>query len=232
MLRASVALPCLTVLAAACGGSPASEPAEPAAASIDSADIEAWSAGGASPEPSRQRSAEPAAAEPIELAGGERFRMLLALSRVRPASADDPHCSLYALRLGGPGLEEGRRTVGCEVALDPAPEVGFAPVQPARAEHLRAVLTGARAATGRVSERAKRYGEDVEYRITVRIVTDERSVEARVPPVEWPPPGAAEPEPALGRKPASLSELWEAVMFPHRFVARSAPSARLGPSLR
>lgn len=149
-----------------------------------------------------------AAAEPIELDGGETFRELLALSR---ADGPSPQCALYSIRMNDGSLEEGQLTIDCPSsgAIPPA-EVPFAAVEGGRATELRRALSGAAIAGATPDAPA-------EGPVVVRLLTDRRSLEGRVPDPRWPAPYATAPEAPRGAPPGTLAELWEALMYPERY---------------
>lgn len=149
-------------------------------------------------------------AEPIELEGGETFRELLALSR---ADGPSPQCALYSIRMHGGSLEEGQLTIECPASPGSIPpaDVPFAAVDGARATQLRRALSGA-AIAGAPS------GATGEGPVVIRLLTDRRSVEGRVPDPRWPAPYATAPEPARETPPGTLAELWEALMYPERYA--------------
>jgi len=202
----------LALLTAACGGSEA-----PRHRSLNDDDIAAFGA---------ERSAssgdhdapETAASQAIELADGERLEELRALIRFDPGQGAAPTCAVYALRAGGPSLEEGRATVACEDTEpggEPDGEVSLAPIEDARGPLLIAALTGAtvepRAPSSAPASPAS------PRTVHVWLTTDRRHIEGAALPIRWPTPGATEPDPPVGHRPTNLSEVWEAVMYPERY---------------
>lgn len=224
------------VLAAACGGAPAQrEPAHRWA--VDAPWIEPAPAGAsarpADEVPARRRDAR--ASSIVELADGARLQTIVAVTwfdtslevaSSRPAGADGSfsRCAVYALRVTARGLEEGTRSLPCPeggvngVSLESIP---FRAVESDRARELARVLPGAdaRPATAAAAAPAQPGRAD---RIQVRVTTDRGTIDGSVGPVRWPSPASDEPERPLGRKPQNLGELWEAVLYPTRYVARDA----------
>ena len=150
----------------------------------------------------------------IELAGGGRLESFTAL--VVFDGGGDPVCALYALRATSAGLEEGRTRIDCPtggLAAIEAAQIRYTAVEDARRAQLESALAGARpvAAAGESPGAVER--------ISVRVVTDRATVEGPAAPAAW-PPVADEPEPAYAREPRNLTELYEAVMYPHRYAQR------------
>jgi hypothetical protein len=174
----------------------------PAPARESDLDIGAW----VGDEPAIERVAT--AAAPIELDGGEAFRELLALSR---ADGPTPRCALYSIRMHEGALEEGQLNVACPSPPDaiPAADVPYAAVDGARETQLRRALRGAAIAA-----------PSSDGPIVIRLLTDRRALEGRVPDPRWPEPYATAPEPGRETPPASLAELWEALMYPERYAGR------------
>jgi hypothetical protein len=196
-MRASLAL----CLLAACGGA---TPERRPDRRLDDDAIEAFGATRADPEP-RAASEPRAPLGPIELAGGETLRGLVALVRFEAGESGAlPHCALYALRAESGGLEEGRRSVACETAA-PDADVPLAPVEAERDPVLRRALAGATLATAPAGD------------VRLYVTTDRRLVEGHAATPRWPSPAAEDDEPFVARSPENLTELWEAVMYPHRY---------------
>lgn len=206
----------------ACGGASAPPPRSSRLSDDAIADFGAMPGeGDFVPEPAARAAAAPSAAPAIELADGERFVELRALIRFRASAEAQMHCALYALEQTERGLVEGRKTVGCDDAGSAA-ELPLAPVEDARGPHLHAALLGARPAS-REEPTAALPGPDGAVRhVHVWLATDRRVVDGDAAPVRWPTPAEEGSEVALGRSPATLSEIWEAVMYPERY--RAAPN--------
>jgi hypothetical protein len=153
---------------------------------------------------------EATGATAIELADGERLEELRALIRFDAGGGSDPSCALYALQVRGSGLSEGRATVGCE-SVEPTAQISLVPVDEDRGPRLIAALSGARLDTGTVvagpSPRA----------VHIWLTTDRREVDGNAAPIRWPSPDGEATEAPVERSPANLSEVWEAVMYPHRY---------------
>ncbi len=204
-MRPAVLLP--LVFAVACGGA-AESTSHRRLSDEDIAAFGAEPASAAEAEPSPESEGEGPSA--IELADGERLEELRALIRFDAGEGATPTCAVYALRVDPEGAREGRATVACEAA-GPDAEVRLAPVEESRLPRLVAALTGARidpsGATGDASPRE----------IHVWLETDRRRVDGAAAPIRWPAPGAEATEPSAERSPENLSEVWEAVMYPHRY---------------
>ncbi len=178
---------------------------------LDPSELEAWSTGGGDaregPGEAPTGSAEPA----LGLAGGEALVEVWAISHSRLSPSGGPersYCALYGFVASGP--LEGRREVPCEQPLGLRPEVALRPIEEDRARELRRALSGA-TLNGEPPPL-----EGTAPTVFVRVETDRRRLEGRVPQVRWPAPYEApsvRPSP-----PTSLEEFWEALMFPERFV--------------
>jgi len=162
------------------------------------------------PAPSEAEAREAATA--IELAGGERLEELRALIRFDAGEGSDPSCALYALRVRGNGLAEGRVTVACDAAQSTT-AVSLAPVEDDRSPRLVAALTGARLDPGGHDEASVHSPRAVHLWLT----TNRREVDGDAAPIRWPSPNAEATEAPADRSPENLSEVWEAVMYPHRY---------------
>ncbi|MBW2463837.1 MAG: hypothetical protein JRH11_19460 [Deltaproteobacteria bacterium] len=205
----------LALVTAACGASEA-----PRHRSLSDDDIAAFGAE-RSASSADQDALDGEASQAIELADGERLEVLRALIRFDPGQGAAPTCALYALRAGGPSLAEGRATVACEDTDprgEPDEDVSLAPVEDARGPLLIAALTGATVEPRAVSIAPASPDSPASPRtVHVWLTTDRRHIEGAALPVRWPIPGATEPEPPVGHRPANLSEVWEAVMYPERY---------------
>ena len=181
-----------------CGGTPAgSSPSRP----LGDDALEAFGAAPAGPVEAEHPQAE---TDAIELAGGETFSALVALVHFDAGDGTAPQCALYALEAGARGLAEGRLRVGCD-ASGPDVDVPLAPVEEDRAPRLRRALAGA-------SLTAAEPGE-----VQLWLTTDRRLVSGTARSPRWPSPDGSESETPVARSPENLSELWEAVMYPHRY---------------
>jgi hypothetical protein len=187
-----------------CGGSNESTRRRP----LSDEDIAAFGAERAAVEEEEAPTTEPSST--IQLAGGERLQELRALIRFDAGTGGDPTCALYALRVEPEGVEEGRATISCETA-DHDAEVSLAPVDETRLPRLIAALTGARIdPAGSIATAPPR-------EIHLWLETDRRRIDGRAAPIRWPAPGAEATEAPAERSPENLSEVWEAVMYPHRY---------------
>ena len=215
MIRSSSSLALVSALvgSVACGGTTD----RPAGRPLSAAELDAW--GGApapqpEPAPGPGPSAHPAA---IELAGGDRFQAFVAL--VVFDGGAQPVCAVYALRAAAAGLEEGRHTIDCPEAglasVEPG-EVRYVAVEAPRLDHLEAALAGARP----IAQPSTAARPGATERIAVRLVTTGGTIEGPAAPPTWPSPVEGAPEPNYEHAPRDLSELYEAVMFPHRFAQR------------
>lgn len=192
----------------------------PAGRSISEASLDAWGGPRSAAGAERATSGEPpgeaavaAAAEPIELAGGDRLRAFVALVRFEGGAS--PVCAVYVLRATAGGLQEGRRSIACPTAglsSVAAEDVRHRPIEEPRLAQLQSALDGARPVAGAASGQLG----PVEH-IAVRVVTDRGTVEGAAAPAAWPSPIEDQPEPSYARAPANLTELYEAVMYPHRY---------------
>ncbi len=190
----------------ACGGS--TETAR--RRTLSDEDIAAF---GAEPATGEERTASEAPTETsaaIELAGGERLKELRALIRFDAGTGGDPTCALYALRVEPEGAREGRASVACEVSATDT-EVRLSPVEETRLPRLVAALTGAHIDPGGDASAAS------PREVHLWLETDRRRVDGAAAPIRWPAPGGEASEPSAERSPANLSEVWEAVMYPHRY---------------
>lgn len=211
MIGSSSHLLVLMLLIGVIGGC-AKETGRPVGGPLSEQGLDAWGAEtAAAPEP--EAGPAPTRAS-IELAGGDRLEAFVALVRFDADAA--PVCGLYVLRAHGGRLEEGRRSVDCPAdglaSLD-AGGVRHRPVEEPRLAQLRSALSGARAVSDRPGA-----GDDAVEHIVVRVITDRRTVEGTAAPAEWPSPIEGRPDPAYARAPANLTELYEAVMYPHRYA--------------
>lgn len=177
--------------------------------------LDAWEGGeAAAPAPETAIADGPGAAPVIELAGGGRLESFTAL--VVFDGGGDPVCALYRLRATSAGLEEGRTSIECPaggLAAAAAAQIRYTVVEEPRRGQLASALEGARAVA------AEGGGGGALERISVRVVTDRATVEGPAAPASW-PPVADEPEPVYPHQPRNLSELYEAVMYPHRYARR------------
>jgi hypothetical protein len=214
-------------LLAGCGGGPTVGPKEPG--SLGDEELAGWggsrdsSPGGAADDRGQHSGAG------IPLASGEQLRILVARTYYEveetagAKSARGADCSVYVLRATGEGLVEGRRSSGCpkEKGRGGIPaRMDFERVEPPRLQHLRTVLRGARPATDKHEKGEAMLREPppgVRYRTTLEVTTDQRTIKGRVGQPAWPPPTGETLREPLGRGPRGLSELWEAVLYPHRY---------------
>ena len=204
-------VPLALLVAAGCGGA-SDRPAGRNAPLSDDA-IADWGGERAPARAAREAPSDEEGAERIELADGDELRSFVALVQFEGGAS--PVCAVYALRSTGEGLSEGRRSVACPaegLAAVDADGIPVAPVEEERLGHLTRALAGARPHP----EQNVGSPSDVE-RITVRVITDRRTIEGPASPAEWPSPAEGVPEPTYDHDPATLSQLYEAVMYPHRF---------------
>lgn len=192
------------LFALACGGSGESTRHR----SLSDDDIAAFGAERGAAEEEEEASDEPSSA--IELAGGERLQELRALIRFDAGTGADPSCALYALHVEPQSVKEGRATISCEEA-DHQAEVSLSPVEETRLPRLVAALTGARI------DPADTIASASPREVHLWLETDRRRIDGRAAPIRWPAPGAEATEAPAERSPANLSEVWEAVMYPHRY---------------
>jgi hypothetical protein len=133
------------------------------------------------------------------------------LIRFDTGAGSTPACAVYALRVGAERVEEGRVNIACEAA-NPRADVQLSPVEETRLPRLVAALAGAQ-----LSQRTATPGEPSPRAVHLWLTTDRREVEGEASPIRWPSPDGEAAEPAANRSPANLSEVWEAVIYPHRY---------------
>ncbi len=198
----------VAALLCACGGAAGGAEGQPAGRPVSGAELDAWDGRAAAAE-----EPAPAPQPAIEFAGGGRLEAFVAL--VRFEGGGEPVCAVYVLRARGRDLEEGRRSIPCPagglagLGLD---GVRLRPVEDARLAQLASALDGARPDPAPAEA-----GPRAVERVEVRVVTDRATVEGPAAPAAWPSPVDTEPEPAYRRGPENLTELYEAVMYPHRY---------------
>jgi hypothetical protein len=195
-------------------------------------DLAGWAGVPELPATPRTATVEAAVAAPIELAGGERFRSLVALSKTTVMRPDGiaRTCAAYSLRVGEHGLEEGQLAVACtnstasSSASSPgdsspsspdgsaiAAQIAHVPLDAPRSAHVHAALVGATAGPAPIVSQPS---------VRIRLETDRRALEAAVAQVRWPAPYEDGNETPRGTPPHDIAELYEAVMYPGRYVAQ------------
>jgi hypothetical protein len=198
----------ISLAANGCGG--AGERSTRRALSDD--DIAAFGAERNGQEAPREETRAEARPTAIELANGERLEELRALIRFDAGEGAAPACAVYALRVGVDRVEEGRVNVSSCDAASVEADVVLSPVEETRLPRLVAALSGAELAQPSASVTATS-----PRAVHLVLTTDRREVEGDAAAIRWPTPDGEASEPSAERSPRDLSELWEAVIYPHRY---------------